>query len=125
MGQRFIFVPDQTRQRCEELFRTDDDLVMIGFVSVGDEARVFELVSFAFGEGDGKSLDRLADHAAHHCGNRGRIDASGKKHSERNVGHQPQTHRLAKQLRPLFDVSLVVANLVVFRKINVPVTTNR
>ena len=52
MGQRLIFVPDQTRQRSEELFRTDDDFVMVRFVSFGDEARVFELVGFTFGERD-------------------------------------------------------------------------
>ena len=52
MGQRLVFVPDQTWQRSEELFRADYDLVMIGLVSFGDEPRVFELVRFTFGEGD-------------------------------------------------------------------------
>jgi hypothetical protein len=45
-------VPDQAWQGREELFRTDDNLVMIGFVSFADKARVFELVGFTFGESD-------------------------------------------------------------------------
>ena len=52
MRDRLVFMPDQLRQRREELFRTDDDFVMIGLESFGDEPRVLELVCFAFRERD-------------------------------------------------------------------------
>ncbi len=66
MRERFVFVPDEARQRVEELFGADDDFVMIGFESSCGETRVSEFVGLALREGDGESFDRLINHAAHH-----------------------------------------------------------
>src|SRR5215213_555162 len=85
------------------------------------KSRVLQLVSFTLFEGYAERLDRLRHHLAHHgCYSR-RINAAGEEHSERNICHQAQTNRRAKQLGPFFNVTVITTPAFISgRELDIP-----
>jgi len=49
-AQRLVLVPYESRQRFEELFGRDDDLVVIAAESLGDESGILKFVCLTLGE---------------------------------------------------------------------------
>ena len=65
MGDRLVLVPDEAGQRAEEIPIVDDDLVGVGADRLRHLPRVVQLAERAGLEGDGKGLQRSADHPGH------------------------------------------------------------
>jgi hypothetical protein len=103
MCDGFVLVPDQARQRREEVVIADDDFMVDGADAVGRLPRVLELAVLAIGKRNGERLDRPIHLARHDGGHRAAVDAAREKHPERDVRHQPQPHRLFEQMPELLD----------------------
>jgi hypothetical protein len=71
---------------------------MIGADVLGDAARVMKLAEVLFVKTDRERLDALARLLAHQRHDGARIDAAGKKSTERHFRHQTHAHRLAQDL---------------------------
>ena len=97
VSDRLVLVPDQFRQRAEEVAIVDDDLVAVGSDRARDLARVFELVERAILEPDRERLQRPVDEPRHQDSNRAAVDTAGQEHPERHVAHQPQADRFFEQ----------------------------
>src|SRR5712691_8857356 len=122
MGNWLIFVPDKFRQHFKEICRTNYYLMMICLESLGDKPRILKFVGFPLCKSDRESLDWLRNHAVHHGSNRGRVDAARQEHSQRNVRHQSQPYRLAKEFAPFRNIVAVAAHFsFMFLKTDVPV----
>ena len=98
VGDGFVLVPHERRERREELVGGDGDLVVVRPVPLGDQARVAQLVGLALGERDREGLDLIVDELAHRGRDRRRVDSAGEEHAERHVGHEAHAHRLAEAL---------------------------
>jgi hypothetical protein len=100
---RFVLVPDEPRQRVEEIAGVDDDLVHVGADCAGDGPRVFELVERALAERDREGLQRPVDHPRHERCDRAAVDAAREEHAERHVGHQAEPDGFFEQLAESAD----------------------
>ena len=103
VGDRFVLVPHQFRQRAEEISIVDDDLVGVGVNRARDLARVRELVERPLLERDRERLQRTIDHPRHQRGNRAAVDAARQEHPERHVAHQPEANGFGQQRSELID----------------------
>src|SRR5256885_5103203 len=82
--------------------RPHDELVMVRADVLGDATRVMKLAEVLFLKSDRKSLDALARLLTHQRHDGARINTSGKKSTKRHFRHQPDTHRIAKNLDRAF-----------------------
>jgi hypothetical protein len=96
--QRLVLVPDERRQRAEELVGADEDLVVVAAVARGHLAGIVQLVGLALGERHTERLHLPVDHLGHGRRDRRRVDAAGQERAERHVGHEPDAHGLAEPL---------------------------
>src|SRR6266496_1653233 len=125
MCERFVFMPDELWQSGEKLFRLNNDLVMVCLEGPRHQSRIFELICFAFLEGDRECLYRLVHHPTHNRSDGRGINTTGKEHSQRYVGHQAQAYRSVKEFAPFRDVILIATALIRLPgKTDIPVTTH-
>ena len=120
MGDGLVLVPDEPRQRAEEVTVVDHDFVRIRADRARDLTCVFELAVRALLERDREGLERTVDHPGHQRGDRAAVEPAGEKHPERHVRHQPRPHRLLERVTESIDrLTLrerVVGRLVVDRR---------
>ena len=102
-GDGLVLMPDEARQRVEEVLHADDDFVVLGADGLRDVAGVGELAVFGFLVADGEGLDGPVEVALHESGDGGRIDAAGEKHAERDVAHQTHADGLFQAVAALGD----------------------
>ena len=98
MRDRLVLVPDETRQRAEEVLVVDDDFVRVGLDGARDLARVAQLAVRPILESDGEGLERPIDLAGHDRGNGAAVQPAGQEHAERDIGHEPDAHGFFEQL---------------------------
>ncbi len=128
MRDRLVLVPDQPRQRTEEVLVVDDDLVRVSADGRRDPARVVQLAECAFLECHGERLQRPVDHRRHQRRDGAAVETAGEEHPERHVGHQPDAHGFLEQIaEPPHEVR--IAHPAHFRRRsrrrNVPVAADR
>ncbi len=78
-----------------------DDLVVVGAVALGDEARAVELVEARLLEANGEGLHPRPLLARGQRRQPGRVDPAGEQHADRHVGDQVGTDRVAQRLAQL------------------------
>ena len=103
MSDRLVLVPDQARERVEELARADHDLVGIRANRPRDRTRVVKLAERPLAESHRKRLERTIDHPRHQTGDHAAVQAARQKHPERHVAHQPETDRFLEPGAELGD----------------------
>ena len=101
IGERLAVVPGELGDDCDGV-GLDDELMVIGAVTLGDHAGIAPLVIRRVLEADGEGLDRAVRGARHRRDDRCRIDAARQKGAEWHVRDQPHTHRLVEALRDCF-----------------------
>ena len=107
-GDRLVLVPDEPRQRLEELLLRDGHLVMSRADVLGDIASKAQFAVASLAVADGEGLHRLAAQALHDRGDDARVDAAAQEHAQRHVAHQPQPHRLFDRPAAARDEILLV-----------------
>ena len=88
VAERFVIVPDQTGQDVQDR-RSDDELRVVGAVTIGDHPRERTLVEAGLVEAHGKRSDRAIERARHVGDNGARVDAAAQEGSERDIAHEP------------------------------------
>ncbi len=76
MRNRLVLVPDQARERAEEILIVDDDFVRVGANRRGDLARIVQFAEGALLERHRERLQRAVDHPRHHRGDRAAVETS-------------------------------------------------
>src|SRR2546423_7358084 len=94
---------------------------MVSTDVLGNAARVMKLAEVLLFKTDRKSLDAIARLLAHQRHDRARVDAPGKKSTERHFRHQTHAHRFAKNLDRAFARFFFI-NRDLLREIRLPVT---
>src|SRR5215470_7660732 len=98
MSKGLIFVIDQRGQSREEETRADHHFEMPGSERACDQPGISQFVCTSLFKSYGECLEALRHHFAHDRSNGGRIYSTREKHPDRNIRHEPQPHRLFKQI---------------------------
>ena len=104
--------------------RLDHQLVVLGAKTLGNLARVAQLVEVALAETDGEGLDRAAAELGHLGHHGARIHAAAEEGAQRHVGDQPSPNRVAQQGSELFR-GVLLGDALLFGEANVPVRLDR
>ncbi len=89
---------DHLGKMLGDLYRGDDQLVVLGRVPLGNDPRVLALVERGRAvEADGEGLDRTVDHGGQQGDDDAGVDAARQEHAQRHVGDPPQSHRVLEQ----------------------------
>ena len=86
--QRFVFVPDQFRQRFEELLAAEPHFVMVRADMAGDLSRVTQLAELFFAVANRECLNLVAANFRGQGRNRAGVQPATEKNSQRHVAHQ-------------------------------------
>ena len=68
MGNWFVLMPDQSRQRGKEILRTDNYFVMICFEGLRYQPCVLKFICFTLLKRNGEGLDWFGNHPTHNGG---------------------------------------------------------
>ncbi len=121
----FVVMPDDFFHQTTNI-RRDDEFVMIRFVSLRRQPRVFQFVVTRFAKPDGKRLNRLIHRASHHCHDCAGIHSAGQKCAQWNFADQTNAHGLGNQFAQPFSVKTFFARrLFDFVVVEIPVPTSR
>ena len=105
--------------------RLDDELVMVGGETLGDQARPLELVISVLAEADRERAHRLGRCLGHRRHHPGRVDATGQERAQRHVAQQSAPDGGAEPVAELLGDLAVVARDTLARVVQAPVPLDR
>src|SRR4030095_15082411 len=122
VGKGLIKMPDELIDDVANLWR-NKKLVMVGTKLFGGEARILELVVAILVKTYRESFYGLAHVSGHPTNYGARVDFSGKKGAQRNIGNQAQPHRFIKQCSELLEIVFLSSDFRV-SELEIPVLSD-
>src|SRR6185369_2277689 len=110
---RFVFVPDEFGKRSEEVFATDEHLMVNGVQVLGNSTGIGELTVAALCVTDRECLYRFATNLCHECSDCTGINSSAEKNSERHIAHQMTLYGAFQQVAIALHVISFIAHTFV------------